>query len=204
MRTKIVAAGAGLLALGATLLITPVAGATAPPPTLGVSPDTVLAGQTVEFHATCYGTPSELTSPGLAAPVALEAKGSPDFVGRGRAGNRPGHFTASFKCSASSSLPAASGTATVEFTVVCAPPPMTTSKPSSTPPPTTSTSEPTSSPEPSTTTTSKSPDGSVAPAASTSCSPTGTTAPTTAPQRPQVAVKPKGAPETGDGSIATS
>ncbi len=196
MRRNIVAVGAGLLALGTTLLITPVASATAPPPTLRVSSDTVLAGQTVEFHGTCYGKASELTSPGLAAPVALEATGSPDYVGRGRAGNRPGHFTASFECSASSSLPAASGTATVEFTVVCsAPSPTTTTKP----PHTTSTSEPTASPttEPPTATTSN---PTVAPAGLTSCSPAGTTAP----HRPQVTVKPKGAPETGDGSTATS
>jgi len=205
MGAKTITAGAGLLALGTTLFIGPTAGATAPPPYLHVTPTTVQAGGALEFLASCYGNRTEVTSPGLAAPVVLEPNSGSGagYPGQGRAGQRPGHFTASFTCSGGPTQ-FADGTATAEFTVVCTP---VTPSPTSTAPPTTSvpsssnppSSEPPSGNPPSSSTPAASPTTSsadVAPAASVSCS-----APGSAPA-PQVRIVPRGAPETGDGSTA--
>jgi hypothetical protein len=180
MKKTTLLVSAGLLALAGGLATAPVASATAPPPTLKASPSTVLAGQTLEFSATCYGNASQVSSPGLAAPVTLS-----DGAGHGKAGARPGHYTASFTCSGSGG-PAGNGTATAEFTIVCSLP---TTKP--TPPKTTTTTAapettrsepPTSSPEATT-------------AADTRC-----LQPANPARPPQVKVRPHGAPETGDGS----
>lgn len=236
MRTGFVVAGAGLLTLASSLVITPIANATAPPPKLRITSNTTaVAGTTVEFEADCYGTPSRVTSPGLVAPVALEAKASPVFVGQGRAGARSGHFTASFTCSASSDLPAASGTATVEFTVTCSSPaasnPANPRTPTVVPPlqsptvvqpPAPAVAKPPASPtvaNPPTSPTVAAPPPTSLPTSRPTVLPTGpsatsverpsTAAPKTpascaAGQPPQVTITPKGAPETGDGSTATS
>ncbi|MEC3981575.1 hypothetical protein [Amycolatopsis sp. H20-H5] len=188
MRTRTLVIQAGLLAVAGGLVFVPVASATAPPPHLTVSPSAVAPGQALEFSASCYGRPDELTSPGLAAAVTLTGSSS-SFVGHGRAGRRPGHFRASFYCKGDTGLPAASGTATVEFDVVCdAPKPPTSSQ---TPAP------------------------AVAPAAPASPAGTcGTPPPTKTPspqpkptkpgpvKPPQVKVKPQGAPQTGGGALA--
>jgi len=194
MHGKRITVGAGLLALGAGLLLAPEAGATAPPPTLRIGPATVLAGQPLEFGASCYGTNrTEVTSPGLAASVSLTPNGG-GYVGHGRAGNRAGHFTAGFTCTGGPTR-LADGTATADFTVVCTPP--VTPPASTTPTSTTTSPEPPSSSEPPTSATSTSPVPSSAaatPASSATC--------THGSSGPQVRVLPKGAPETGDGSEA--
>lgn len=122
-------AGASLLVVAAGVLIAPAAEATAPPPHLWVSPAKVAPGGALEFTASCYGTRTKVTSPGLAAPVELKSRpvtgNEPPYAGTGHAGSKPGHFTAAFHCDGGS-LPAASGTATVEFDVVGAQPTKTT------------------------------------------------------------------------------
>lgn len=182
---------AGLLALAGGLATAPVASATAPPPSLGVSPATVLPGQALTFKSTCAGNSSPVTSPGLAAPVSLH-NGS----GAGKAGSRPGHYTASFSCTGAPGM--GNGTATAEFTVACSLP---TTKPqpptTSTPPPSTSTGEPpTGTPAP----TSRPAGTDATTAADTRCAPTAHPSSPAGP--PQVKVRPQGAPETGDGSRA--
>lgn len=199
MRIKGIAAGSALFAMGAALFLTPTAGATAPPPLLKVGPTTVVAGGTLDFVGSCHGQGTEVTSPGLAAPVVLKnVAGGSRYTGHGRAGNRPGHFKASFTCNGGQA--GASGTATAEFTVVCTPVPSTTApSPSSTSkPPETLPTRPSPTEPPTSSATTSAPRVSsapVAPAASETCSATGKPA-------PQVPVKPKGAPETGDGSQA--
>jgi hypothetical protein len=205
MNIKGIAAGAGSLAVAGSLLFAPPASATAPPPYLRVDPATVQAGQAIEFLASCYGNRTEVTSPGLAAPVTLVTNSGsdvPPYIGHGTAGNRPGVFTASFTCTGGPT-PYAEGTATVNFTVVC---PAPTSKPvpsTTTPPSSSSVQPPTSSSEPPATT-----EGAVVPAAySTTTDSCGTPATGVAPKagtakKSQVPVRPKGAPETGDGSEA--
>ncbi|GAB2998016.1 hypothetical protein LWP59_19735 [Amycolatopsis acidiphila] len=148
MNRKTLLVSAGLLAIAGGLVTAPVASATAPPPTLRVGPSTVLAGQTVKFSAYCAGNASEVTSPGLAAPVSL-SKG----FGYGRAGARPGHYTASFTCSGSGG-PVGNGTATAEFAVVCSVPttkPTTPTSTPTTPQESTTSAPPTSTTEPTTT-----------------------------------------------------
>ncbi|KAA9150092.1 hypothetical protein FPZ12_041950 [Amycolatopsis acidicola] len=197
--------GATLLALAGGVLSAPVASATAPPPTLRVSPATVQPGGTLNFTATCYGSPSSLTSPGLAGAVTLKPGQSPGFTGTGKAGEKPGTYTATFNCE--TGLPAAHGPASVQFTVACRP----TTKPTS--PTTTEPPESSASPEPTTgapdsptaTTEPEVTTAAVAPAAVVSCGSTGTGSGSTAPApAPQVKVLPKGAPETGDGSEAAA
>lgn len=183
MKKKTLAVSAGLLALAGGIATAPVASATAPAPSLKVSPSTVLAGQALDFSAICYGNASQVTSPGLAAPVTLK-QGS----GTGKAGGRPGHYAASFTCSGSGG-PLGNGTATAEFTIVCSVP---TTKPAP-PPTTTKPSRPSTPSEPPTTST------EATTAADTRCAqqPTSPAEPTP----PQVRVRPQGAPETGDGSL---
>lgn len=206
-RPGILLGGATMLALAGGVLAAPTAGATAPPPTLNVSPTTVQTGGTLSFSATCYAsTLSAVTSPGLVAPVHLS--GSPQAAGTGKAVAKPGKYTASFTCSGPgpATPPYASGTATVEFTVVCPPstPPTTSKPPTGTPNP------PTSSPNPPTTSqpteTSQPAQGGGTPQGSTkSCGGSTGTGGTgsSGSSKPQVQVAPKGAPETGDGSEAT-
>lgn len=130
-----------MLVVAAGVLIAPAAEATAPPPHLWVSPAKVAPGQALEFTASCYGTRTKVTSPGLAAPVELASRpvtgNEPPYAGTGRAGSKPGHFVASFYCDGGS-LPAASGTAKVEFDVVGTQP----TKPTTTTTTTTATKKP--------------------------------------------------------------
>ena len=127
-------AGAGALAVGAGVLFAPMAAATAPPPHLWVSPAKLSPGKALEFTASCYGTRTNVTSAGLVAPVELKSRpvtgNEPPYAGSGVAGARPGHFTASFHCDGGS-IPSATGTATVEFDIVC--PKTTSCAPTSTP-----------------------------------------------------------------------
>jgi hypothetical protein len=196
MGMKRIVASAGLLAMAAGVLIAPQAAATAPPPKLSVSPATLAPGQALTFTASCYGTPGPVKSAGLAESVELKGT-SPGFTGQGRAAGSLGKFKASFYCTGGPNLPAASGTATVEFTVACpAPPPPSSTKPTetSTPGPSTPPSSSSSRPAPS----SSSP--AIVPAALTK--PCGGTPPPTSPGKKQVKVTPKGAPQTGGGALA--
>ncbi len=194
MGMKGIVAGAGLLAMTAGVLIAPQASATAPPPKLAVSPAKVAPGQALDFVVSCYGTPETVKSAGLADAVKLTPKGSPDFVGQGRAGTATGRFKASFYCHGSPGLPAASGTATVEFEVVCVPPTTPTTPPSTTKP-----SEPTTTPT-------ETPSSSAPPSSSAAVVPAALTKPCGTPpgKKPpkQVKVTPKGAPQTGGGAYA--
>ncbi|NYI91452.1 hypothetical protein HNR02_004775 [Amycolatopsis endophytica] len=191
-RTRILA-GAGALALGGSLLGLTTASATAPPPTLRVSPTAAVAGQPLAFTAYCAGNAGTVTSPGLVAPVSLTRSGS-HFTGTGKAGDRPGRYQASFTCSGSGG-PAGDGTVTVRFSIACTPP---SSAPSptrtTTRPPSTSSTPPTTSGQPSTT----EPPASATPAASVRCGQSSSGGGTP----PQVKIRPRGAPETGDGSAA--
>lgn len=193
-----IAAGAGLLAMAAGVLIAPQAAATAPPPKLSVSPATLAPGETLAFTASCYGTPGPVRSAGLAEVVELKGSSS-TFTGQGRAAAVVGRFKASFYCTGAPNLPAASGTATVEFTVACPPPPSSTkpTKPTSPTKPTeTSPSRPSSSsPGPAPSSSSR----AVVPAALTK--PCGGSAPPAPPGKKQVKVTPKGAPQTGGGGV---
>ncbi|KZB82248.1 hypothetical protein AVL48_09990 [Amycolatopsis regifaucium] len=192
---KTIVAGAGLLAMTAGVLIAPQAAATAPPPKLWVSSGKVAPGQALDFTASCHGTRTAVTSPGLAGPVTLEVQpGSGNqapYLGHGKAGAKIGKFQASFHCDGGPNLPAASGTATVEFEVACLPTtPSRTAPPSSSKPPSSS-SEPPSSAPPSSS-------HAVVPAALTkSCG----TPPSSPGKQPQVKVTPKGAPQTGGGAL---
>lgn len=209
MNKKGIFAGAALLALTGGVLSAPIASATAPPPELHVSPTTVLPGQTLEFKALCYGHYGSVTSPGLTGAVTLNLVSNPYYEGKGKAGDTPGTYTASFPCWGSGG-PFGDGTATAEFTIVCTPPvtkptsPTTTTKPSE---PTETTEPPASSQEPTTETTEPTEStAAVAPAAMVRCGSTGTGSGTgktgSGSSGPQVKVLPKGAPETGDGSEA--
>ncbi|MBB5855049.1 hypothetical protein ACFQ05_17200 [Amycolatopsis umgeniensis] len=203
MGMKTIVVGAGLLAMTAGLCLAPQASATAPPPKLWVSPATVAPGQALEFTASCYGTRTEVTSAGLTGPVTLQVQsGSGNqapYIGHGKAVGKTGKYKASFHCDGGPNLPAASGTATVEFEIVCLPPTATpTAPPSSSKPPSSSSRPPSSSQPPSS---SSAPPGSssraVVPAALTK--PCGT--PPAPGRKPQVKVTPKGAPQTGDGAL---
>lgn len=210
MGIKGIAAGASLLAAGATLLVGPTAGATAPPPYLRVVPVTAAAGGSLEFLAGCYGNETEVTSPGLAAPVALTPNSggsdTPPYIGHGAAADRAGHYTASFTCSGGPT-PIANGTATAEFTVECA-----AAVPSPRPgfPSTGPSASPTQGAEPSGPVPSDAPSAEQAPSERATGAPMPSTAPSNAAvdcsprpsTGPQVRIRPKGAPQTGDGSLA--
>ncbi|WP_181771681.1 hypothetical protein [Amycolatopsis pittospori] len=204
MGMKGIVAGAGLLAMTAGVFLAPQAAATAPPPKLWVSSAKVAPGQALEFTASCHGTRTAVTSPGLAGPVTLVVQsGSGNqapLIGHGKAAGKTGKFKASFHCDGGPNLPAASGTATVEFEIVCLPtttpttpptaPPSSGKPPSSSEPPSSS-SAPSSSPAPSSS-------RAVVPAALTkSCG----TPPSSPGKTPQVKVTPKGAPQTGGGAL---
>ncbi|WP_123798271.1 hypothetical protein [Amycolatopsis keratiniphila] len=193
MGMKGIVAGAGLLAMTAGVFLAPQASATAPPPKLSVSPAKVAPGQALHFTASCHGTRTAVTSPGLTGPVTLSAQSGATYDGRGKAAGRTGKFKASFRCDGGPNLPAASGTATVEFEIVCPPPTTTTptEPPSSSKPP--SSSRPPSSSEP--------PPSSSAPSSSSArVVPAAVTKPCGTPGKtPQVKVKPTGAPQTGGG-----
>ncbi|WP_167369602.1 hypothetical protein [Amycolatopsis orientalis] len=207
MGIKGIVAGAGLLAMTAGVLLAPQAAATAPPPKLWVSPAKVAPGQALEFTASCYGTRTAVTSDGLAGPVTLEVQpGSGNqapYIGHGKAAGKTGKFKASFHCDGGPNLPAASGTATVEFEIACLPP---TTPPSSTPP---SSSKPPSSSEPPSSSSvppsSGAPSSSPAPSSSRAVVPAALTKPCGTPpspgKTPQVKVKPAGAPQTGGGAL---
>jgi hypothetical protein len=205
MGIKGIVAGASLLAAGATLLVGPTAGATAPPPYLRVAPATVAVGGSLEFLASCYGNKTEVISRGLAAPVALAPNSggdTPPYIGHGVAVKRPGHYTARFTCSGGPT-PIANGTATAEFTVDCASP-VPSDRPRTGP--AEAPSSPTRAAEPGGPTQSIAPapeqrpapaemPGTASPRAAVDCSPSTSTG-------PQVRIRPKGAPQTGDGSLA--
>ncbi len=202
MGMKRIVAGAGLLAMTAGVILAPQASATAPPPKLWVSPAKVAPGQALEFTASCYGTRTAVTSAGLTGPVTLQVQpGSGNqapYIGHGDAAGKTGKYKASFHCDGGPNLPAASGTATVEFEIVCLPPTTPpTAPPSSSKPP--SSSQPPSSGQPPSS--SSAPPGSssraVVPAALTK--PCGTPPPSG--KKPQVKVTPKGAPQTGGGAL---
>ncbi|EMD22121.1 hypothetical protein [Amycolatopsis azurea] len=213
MGIKGIVAGAGLLAMTAGVFLAPQASATAPPPKLWVSPAQVAPGQTLEFTASCYGTRTAVTSTGLTGPVTLEVQsGSGNqapYIGHGKAASSVGKYKASFHCDGGPNLPAASGTATVEFEIVCLPP---TTPPSSTPPssskppsssskPPSSSQPPSSSPPPSSGAPS-SKAGNAAPAAMTKpCGTPPSPGGTSPGKTPQVKVKPAGAPQTGGGAF---
>ncbi|WP_208635976.1 hypothetical protein [Amycolatopsis thailandensis] len=211
MGIKGIVAGAGLLAMTAGVVIAPQASATAPPPKLWVSPAKVAPGQALEFTASCYGTRTAVTSPGLAGPVTLENRpGSGNqapYLGHGKAAGKVGKFKASFHCDGGPNLPAASGTATVEFEIVCLPattppsntPPSSSKPPSSSNPPSSS-KPPSSSSEPPSSSQSSS-EGAVVPAALTKPCVTPSPGGTSPGKTPQVKVKPAGAPQTGGGAF---
>ncbi|MGW4828640.1 hypothetical protein ACWEOG_13745 [Amycolatopsis japonica] len=192
MGMKGIVAGAGLLAMTAGVFLAPQASATAPPPKLSVSPAKVAPGQALDFSASCHGTPTAVTSPGLTGPVTLSAQAGAAYTGNGKAAGRTGKFKASFRCDGGPNLPAASGTATVEFEIVCPPPTTTPTKPPSSSKPPSSGQPPSSSEPPSSSSASSSSSARVVPAALTK--PCGTPGKT-----PQVKVKPAGAPQTGGG-----
>ncbi|WP_410656392.1 hypothetical protein [Amycolatopsis sp. lyj-112] len=198
MGMKGIVASAGLLAMVAGVFIAPQAAATAPPPKLSVSPAKVAPGQALRFTASCYGNVSAVTSPGLAGPVTLYKS----FIGDGKAGGKTGKFKASFHCDGGPNLPAASGTATVEFEVVCLP----TTPPSSTKPSNTKPLSSTKPPSSSSTPPSSAPSSSPAPSSSSrAIVPAALTKPCGTPpapdKKPQVKVTPKGAPQTGGGAF---
>ncbi|MEV6912333.1 hypothetical protein [Amycolatopsis sp. NPDC051071] len=205
MGMKRIVAGAGLLAMTAGVILAPQAAATAPPPKLWVSPAKVAPGQSLEFTASCYGTRTAVTSPGLTGPVTLDVQpGSGNqapYIGHGKAVAKTGKFKASFHCDGGPNLPAASGTATVEFEIVCLPPTTSPTAPPSSSKPPSSSGAPSSSPaQPSPAQSSPAPSSSraVVPAALTkSCG----TPPSSPGKKPQVKVTPKGAPQTGGGAL---
>lgn len=199
MGIKGIVAGAGLLAMTAGVSLAPQASATAPPPKLWISPAKVAPGQALEFTASCYGTRTAVTSPGLTGPVALQVQpGSGNqapYIGHGKAAGKTGKFKASFQCDGGPNLPAASGTATVEFEIVCLPPKTPTTSPTAPP----SSSKPPSSSQPPSSS-SEPPSSSsraIVPAALTK--PCGTPPPG---KKPQVKVTPQGAPQTGGGALS--
>ncbi len=207
MGIKGIVAGAGLLAMTAGVILAPQAAATAPPPKLSVSPATVAPGQALEFTASCYGTRTAVTSPGLTGPVTLEVQpGSGNqapYIGHGEAGAKTGKYQASFHCDGGPNLPAASGTATVEFEIVCLPPSTTPTAPPSSSKPPSSSEPPSSSQSPSS---SRPPSSSQAPSSSRAVVPAALTKPCGTPlsspgKKPQVKVTPKGAPQTGGGAL---
>ncbi|MEV5302228.1 hypothetical protein [Amycolatopsis methanolica] len=124
MQHKKILVSAGLLAFAAGALAAPAAGATAPPPKLGVSPSSVSPGQTLEFSAYCSGNAGTVTSPGLAAPVTL-IRVLDGYTGTGKAGAKPGSYQATFTCSGSGG-PAGNGTATATATFTITGPAATT------------------------------------------------------------------------------
>ncbi|MDQ0381062.1 hypothetical protein [Amycolatopsis thermophila] len=189
-RTRILA-GAGALALGTSMFGLATASATAPPPTLQVSPTAVTPGQTLTFTAYCAGNAGAVTSAGLTAPVSL-SRTTDNYTGSGKAAGKPGRYRATFTCSGSAG-PAGNGTVTVEFSISCTAP--APSKPSTTrpAPPTTSTTP--GEPPASSATTAP----SASHAASVQCV---QPPPSTGGGAPQVKVRPKGAPETGDGTTS--
>ncbi|WP_143267718.1 hypothetical protein [Amycolatopsis alba] len=199
MGIKGMVAGAGLLAMTAGVFLAPQASATAPPPKLWVSPAKVAPGQALEFTASCYGTRTAVTSAGLTGPVTLQpGSGTAPYVGHGKAAGKIGKFKASFHCDGGPNLPAASGTATVEFEIACVPPttPPSSTPPSSSKPPSSSRPPSTSRPPSSSSGAPSSSAGDVVPAALTK--PCGT--PPSPGKTPQVKVTPKGAPQTGGGA----
>ncbi|GAB3708962.1 hypothetical protein GCM10027598_13810 [Amycolatopsis oliviviridis] len=208
MGMKGIVAGAGLLAMTAGVFLAPQASATAPPPKLWVSPAKVAPGQALEFTASCYGTRTAVTSAGLTGPVTLEGRpGSGNqapYLGHGKAAGKIGKYKASFHCDGGPNLPAASGTATVEFEIACLPPttppsstpPSSSKPPSSSEPPSSSSKPPSSQSKPPGSGAPSSSAGDVVPAALTK--PCGTPSPG---KTPQVKVTPKGAPQTGGGAF---
>lgn len=198
MRTRGIVAGAGGFALAAGMLITPVAGADAPVVKLGVHPAVVAPGGVLTFVATCQGAASAVTSAGLVAPLVL--KGTSGHIdGQGEAVTKVGRYTAQLTCTATPTDTNKGGTNTakVTFEVACPKPPATpTTEP-------TKPTEPTRTTEPTTPSTST-PAGGGGAAAGHPAQTCGTTPPPPVkkPAKPQVTVTPKGAPQTGDGSLS--
>jgi len=162
----------------------------APGEFLKIVPGEVAPGQRVDVTAHCdSGAIGPVMSDGFVAPVQLNT----GWQAQAQAVDRPGRYRVSQTCGDGA-------TVSTELVVTCPTPPTTT-----TAPPTTTTTGPTSTPGSSTSSTS--------PAGTTTTSPKGLgatpaeparaclTAPPSAP-KPQVPVKPQGAPETGGGGMA--